>query len=318
MPCDDGYLSLRFRPQGKIFRQIKTLYAKLVQREEVKTFAPEASATVMMEELEALGFASYQAFMVEVLREEQQLRFKNSEREIPKHQATMESLVADVQRVQSITRKMSVGFRNIRGEPINMRILASRIEGSGAAVSSISQNYEVMAGEMWEELNRMAGADTDKSNGMHEAFLNGQFSLLLTEVMTEAVEHFEETKIAEVDSTKFEVEQRQIAAILNTSMRNATTRIQVMIENCQTMPDMCRRLRRRVNGLDVVKLFCRVESGRLTGSDSGLEGIIERLNKFHSEVDTQLAELSTCARTIVTSGRRLHEQVSDHSIQGAA
>jgi aerotaxis receptor len=318
MPCDGGYLSLRFRPKGELFKKVKPVYRRLLNMEKDKSVSSEDSSGNLMAELSVLGFPNYDAFMLQAMKEEIELRFKHFSRAVPHHVATMDELVADVQRVKEITSKMSVGFRNIRGEPINMRILAGRIEGSGAAVSSISQNYEIMASEMWEELNSMATTEGGENNRMHSSFLNGHLSLLLSEVLREAADHFEETKKAESDPARFEAEEELIKGLLAASGKNAVSRVQAMVESCRSMPDMCRRLRRRVNGLDVVKLFCRVESGRITGSDSGLEGIIERLNKFHSDVDNQLAELSACARTIVQSGKRLHDQMHEMSLKRAA
>lgn len=77
MPCEVGYLSIRLKPTSALFPVVQQLYARLLQLErsiEVepkrRTAAIQAGRAELADQLSRLGYASYEAFMLEALSTE--------------------------------------------------------------------------------------------------------------------------------------------------------------------------------------------------------------------------------------------------------
>ena len=71
-PLNDRYVSIRIKPNSKLFAAAKELYFKLLMAETKDTV--EASATLFPQLLSELGYTSYDHFMSEVLLQELQER----------------------------------------------------------------------------------------------------------------------------------------------------------------------------------------------------------------------------------------------------
>jgi len=73
-PVNDGYISIRFKPSGSLFRTVIDLYAKMraleaehEQRGETGEAAMAASGQLLADALRSLGYADYNSLMHEVL-----------------------------------------------------------------------------------------------------------------------------------------------------------------------------------------------------------------------------------------------------------
>ncbi|PIE12286.1 MAG: hypothetical protein CSA70_10375 [Rhodobacterales bacterium] len=306
MPCDDGFLSVRFRPQGELFATVQTLYAELLEYEKRDGKNPERSCRYLLERLGELGYETFEAFMSTVLFEELRLRDARLESDLLAYRGIFDGMLEEVDRASELARRMSLGFQKIRGEPINMRILAGRLDGSGAAISSISQNYESMATEMWDELGQIGSFENNTLFKMRKSFHEARMSLLITDMIQEASQQLGGVGAdVEGDGPQGDFELLQLKKLTERSRREAAVKIGKIVDCCNDLPGTFRRLRRRINGLDVVKLFCRVESGRVKSMDAGLDGIIDRLDRFHSDIDGQLSELTNSSQTLSHLGHSL-------------
>lgn len=280
----EGYLSVRIRPNAALFETIQTVYRDLLALEQ-SGLTPEQSARTLTEAIADLGFADYDAFMQAALAEECRLRASTGETGdccLPKL-ADLGSLLASAEdRADTVGRD----FVKVRSEPVNMRILAGRLEGASGALGTISQNYDIMAAEMQQLVQKLRCRDSGALGRMRTALDRGRFLAQVALLMKKAAEQPDfggATQLAD-QSERLMIESTAALAEISAAARS--------------IPDICRQLRHRINGLNVVKLLCRVESGRMQNADTGLNGIIERLERFHEETETNLAALSSKADQI--------------------
>ncbi|MDA5557706.1 PAS domain-containing protein [Shimia sp. MMG029] len=291
---ENGYLSSRIKPETELFEKTKKLYAELL-REEANGLTPEQSANRFKAMLQEEGFANLDAYTSYALNAE----FKNRDRmsaDLVNSFAAMDELETLISDMQGLVNNIEQGFERVRGEPVNLRILAGRLEGAGAALGTISQNYDAMAKEMHGLVGRLHDPETGALQQMHSAVLQGRTTLQSSQLFSEACEALKKQKTCIDDDVRMLQEHRE-------KLQNKSRARLIEISSIgKSIPDICRSLRRRINGLDVVKLLCKVESGRMRDVDSGLDGIIARLENFHDNTDRCLAELSGKASQVTQKG----------------
>lgn len=298
----EGYISVRIKPGGALFGAAQDLYGKLIKHE-AEGLTPDKSEMRLLDAVKAAGHDDFDAFMCAVLDEEMALRDEAIGSKTPHEIILMNELKALIGEIETLIGEIGVGFRQIRGEPVNMRILSGRLDGAGAAIGTISQNYDAMADEMQQVIERMQSGESGSLTRMKMATMRGRFAAQVARLLNETAEQAKTTEI-EDDST-----QEYTDIVLPGHANNLTKEAQIAIREIaatgKEITDFCRQLRRRINGLDVVKLLCRVESGRIGHSDSGLEGIIARLEQFHERTDVFLADLAAKASQITTKSAAL-------------
>lgn len=294
---ENGFLSARIKPSSSLFEQTKTIYAELIA-EEAKGMEPEQSAALLQEKLQQAGFDDLADFSLQALDAE----FKKRGKMLPQLASTfvlMDELSQLIVEMRELANNIDLGFRRVSGEPVNLRILAGRLEGAGAALGTISQNYDAMAKEMHELVGRLHDAETGTLSQVFGAIAQGRAALQLSQLLQEdsanpTLEDGEDTP----SSAMLDTQHERLAAV-------SRAKLLEIAAAGKSIPDICRSLRRRINGLDVVKLLCKVESGRMRDVDSGLDGIIARLEHFHDNTDRHLADLSSKASQITQKSASL-------------
>ncbi len=293
---EGGYLSARIRPSSDLFETTKNIYAQVL-KEEQAGLTPEQSGDRIIELLKEAGFPSMEAYGMTALNTE----FKQRNIVQPELSTTftlMDELAELIEGMQTLVDSIEQGFERVRGEPVNLRILAGRLEGAGAALGTISQNYDAMA----KEMHGLVGRLHDRNNGslmqMHNAVCEGRAALQMAQFLKEAQAQSQSGDEGAEGDRLLEEHHARL-------QQKSRVRLIEIASVGKSIPDVCRSLRRRINGLDVVKLLCKVESGRMRDVDSGLDGIIARLENFHDNTDRHLAELSAKASQITQKGGSL-------------
>lgn len=290
---ENGYLSARIRPSTELFETTKGIYAELL-KEEAAGLTPEQSGARLIEMIQDAGFPTLEAYGVTAL----DLEFKSRAIIEPDLSATftlMDELTELISDMQGLVNSIEQGFERVRGEPVNLRILAGRLEGAGAALGTISQNYDAMAKEMHGLVGRLHDPENGSLMQMYCAVTQGRAALQMAQFLQEANQQMDVSS-SESEGAKLLGEHH------NRLEQKSRSRLIEIAAVGKSIPDICRSLRRRINGLDVVKLLCKVESGRMRDVDSGLDGIIARLENFHDNTDRHLADLSAKASQITQKG----------------
>ncbi|WP_158964665.1 PAS domain-containing protein [Chachezhania sediminis] len=295
-PCPGGYLSIRIRPDDDLRATMEAEYSALLAREETQNLKPERSAEAFLARLKELGHIDYEAFMRTALTQELKARTSRLGRTDRIRANALDGILELSQQADDYVQRMAAGFRNIRAEPINMRILSNRMEDGGAAISSISQNYEVMAADMGQDLASLDTGDGETFGQIRSAVTEGHFALHAAEIAMEAaLEMTTHREALAGHGVDIDAELALIHQFAALTQHRSVDSLKLIAGHAERLSETCRRLRRRINGLDVVKLMCRVESGRLENPDAALTGIIDRLAKFHLEIDRNLVKLGRCA-----------------------
>jgi len=294
---ENGYLSARIRPGSELFEATKEMYVSLLQEEKDNNLTPEQSGPRLLEMLKEAGYPSLDAYSVAAL----DMEFKNRdiiEPGLVNSFALMDELAVIIKDMQDLVNSIEQGFERVRGEPVNLRILAGRLEGAGAALGTISQNYDAMAKEMHGLVGRLHDPENGSLVQMYSAVSQGRWSMQIAQLLGEA----------HGNCSKAEAENEGCLMLKEHHERlqqRSRSRLIEISSIGKSIPDICRSLRRRINGLDVVKLLCKVESGRMRDVDSGLDGIIARLENFHDNTDRHLADLSAKASQVTQKGSSL-------------
>ncbi|MTJ06048.1 MAG: PAS domain-containing protein [Sediminimonas qiaohouensis] len=287
----DGYISVRIKPTGELFALTRELYSDLLF-EEANGLSPEKSAQRLRAYLAEKGYRNFDAYMGAALDSE--IGNRSDIAEIAG--STLEhicDLTELIERAETLVNNISSVFGQVRGEPVNLRILAGRLEEAGAVISTISKNYETMAVDMYQLVERLNGDEAGALIRMRDSIDRGRGAAQISALM--------KLTASQADETDRELLAGQ-SALLSDASRTAMAEISAF---GQTIPDTCRQLRRRINGLDLVKLLCRVESGRIGDVDSGMNGIITRLEEAHQSTDRYLSKLSATASLINSRSKTL-------------
>lgn len=298
VPVQDGYLSVRSRPRADMHALTMEVYAELRRKEE-EGLSPEKSAEYFETVIRGMGLSGTDDYMHNILDAETSAR-----RAAASVSETSSERISDLARAitdGAKTVKEIIGiFGQVRGEPVNLRILAGRMEHSGAAIATISKNYETMASEMYSLVTRLDQTGDGPFARMREAVHKARFSAQLADLMDiHAKQSADEHETFAANYSEMFVQKADELALAKKAAVSDVASIGA------TIPETTRLLRRRINGLDLVKLLCRVESGRMGGVDSGLTGIITRLEKAHDEIDHHLTELARISARIDRQSRAL-------------
>lgn len=280
----EGVLSVPTHPEVPHFQTARDIYRDLLVRER-HGLSPDESAQAFLAALAARGFDGYDTFMQSALAEECRMRATDTapgECSLPR----LDHLGRLLDAAEGLAELMGRDFTRVRSEPVNMRILAGRLEGASAALDTISRNYDVMASEMQHLVEKLRYRDSGALGRMRGALDRGRFLAQVALLMKQAAAQPDSDDAAQLPNQ---------AAQLVTASNAALTEIAA---TARSVPETCRQLRHRINGLNVAKLLCRVESSRMQNADPGLNGIIARLDRFHADTETNLAALTLKADQI--------------------
>jgi len=300
VPIEDSYISVRIKPQAKQFAEAKTLYARLLQIEKSEGLDAEASAKRLLSIMYTDGFPDYFTYICEAMICELRARDKHLGRPDGKRRNLTTTLLERTEEAISVTRDLLSGYGEITSEPTNMRILSARLEAAGGPISAISQNYELMSSDLMHLLSQLDVDGEDPFGLMKTQVQEIRLRLTICRAFEEASTQFG------AEAEQHQQTEAKSMSILSVRMEDeVVSGLREIVANSERLPAICVELRRQVTGLDVVRLLCRVEAGRLNVKDAGLNGIIDRLDRFHSELEAQITRISEIARIISQDAKSL-------------
>ena len=288
LPLDDGYISVRLGAQGPLFEKTQAIYARML-RAEADGMTPDRSAEMLLRELSAAGYASYEDYFAELLMQHMG-DAQHAGTEAARLGALHKSLVSVTQARTALTDTL----RTLYLIPTNMRILASRLEPSGGPVSAISDSYKRAAAELMARLNS-AGEKTGQPGSGEKGAL---VSTALIPVAISGLLRLAAAQLAsgpEVPGIDACHENRiitDLAANLEAASAKSTER---MMQSARHISREAEHIKRLMAGLDQIRILGEVESGRLRNADGGLAAIMAQLSSFHDLIHTRLAVMSNVA-----------------------
>ena len=299
IPCDGGYFSVRLKPSSPLFHTMREEYTRLRRRELNESLSAEASADILLARLSDLGFHSYPEFMSQALQDESLARDKGLNRPADKvsmHLATLISALTSALEEQS--RLVSL-FDSLKLLPVNMRLIASRLEPQGGPISQISMNYKTSFDNIAERLSAFVTGDQNICGRMDAAVRR---ILILSNC---ARLHKEmSTQIRRPDATFNGNERRQEHLIVDALWEESNSRAQVSLAEASRLATVlitsAYEIRRMVLGLDTIRILGRVESRRDPVFEAACSATLDQIDSVQAAISESLQTLSNLAVSLQT------------------
>lgn len=295
--CDGGFFSIRIRPSSPFFATIREEYAALRQREEREALSPEASAAALQARLVQLGFADYMEFMARALSDEiraRNLAMKRQDDDDGENLTRLLGLLADAQKTQTALVQQ---FSALMLLPVNMRLIAARLEPQGGPISQISMNYKTAADEIARRLSSFVLGEANLSARMAAGVRR---SLVLTHcarLQAEVVARGNDED-SELDEQERRNEDRILREVEATCTRQAQDALAKAGREANDLSDASGDMRRMVLGLDTIRILGRVESRRDLMSEASMSATIDRIDEVQGEISEGLKMLNDLTSAI--------------------
>lgn len=287
MPFEGGFLSIRIKPTSKMLQIIEKEYETLLSLEKSDGLSPEESAGILTQRVAALGYADYPTFSSDALMRELQLRDKEMDK-LPSETADrFGTMVSAADKLKNETSALIVSFEAISTVPTNMRIIAARLEPSGGAVSSLSQNYWEMSEEMSFWFQNYVSGSGNNFSAIRNTLVDSQFLCGTARVLRETAEKFsdERRSLGEID---VENEKNKMSELAKTYIDKAKVGMQKVVVEAEQILRAIAMMRRFTLGLSSTRVMCNIESARLPSGGGSLIDVIEQLEIFQGDLVLQL------------------------------
>lgn len=306
-PVAGGFMSLRVKPHSDLFAKTKDIYAQMLAQENEGMNA-KRSADLFSEKLRELEYSCYSTYISDALAFEISAWCRNSD--LPEEQSitrfmTMSKTLVDIRHE---TADLMESFKAIRAVPMNMRIIASRLENSGGPISAISVNYGSMLDEMATWVKEFIEGENSTYGRISLAVMEGQFLAALSYLQSQFAHELTQAVTGGdgqgLDQTAFEqdAEKSKRAAL------DALKRVEIEVARLsRSVLDM----KRYVTGLSSTRMMCKIESATLNQSGDSLVGIVEQLDSCQDEIEDRLAkiiELNTAIQSNTSMLRAIQSQ----------
>ena len=289
-PYCDGYLSERIKPASPLFDQVRDVYDALLKAEQEEGLDPKASAARLMEMLDEEGFANYDMFQAMAIAAEYEAKCKATGQASGALQARFVEMSRAIDDVRAETSAMNEAFRAIRTVPMNMSIIASRLENAGGPISAISVNYSQMLEEMTTWVKTFASGEACVFARIRDAIMQGQFLCFADAISDEMTQHM---RSEDPDQPGLNVarELENLQAYREDFLARTARSLMVVEAEARRFARSIQDMKRYVTGLSSTRMMCKIESASLSESGTALSGIVDQLDAGQNEIEAQLARI---------------------------
>ncbi|MEZ5714214.1 MAG: PAS domain-containing protein [Paracoccaceae bacterium] len=299
-PCPGGYLSARIKPTSSMLDTIQEEYARLRDREKKENLSPEQSAALLVERLRALGFPDYTQFATHALTQELLARDEGLGRTPDAKLSALMNTLDLAGKLEEATGRLVAEFGRMRITPVNMRVIASRLEPTGGPISSLSKNYGLMSQEItnWFDTT-VVGPESNfasiRTSISHSIFVEG-----MTRILTQCSDQLasERRKLDHIDN---DIERAFLADIVEEYSRSSSRNMAQVDEEAGRITDACDTMGRLILGLSTTKVLCSVENARLPVESESLGNIIEQLASQQERMSQQIEDIAELSSAIASS-----------------
>lgn len=282
-PCEGGFLSVRIKPGSPIFGVVQAEYASLVRMEAEEKLSPAESAARLMARLSDLGFESYDAFMATSISAEFSGREESLQRQSRQTLSLYQRLMPSASRLLSAARQISEGYLTYRFVPLNLLVHAGQIGESGAAIATISTNYNTLS----EEIERGLGGFLEAARTVSHTINVGAFLLATSYVQQEIASSFR--KEAPIEGVDHAIEKTYLDLQQSTYQTEALKSLTGIGQELKSFFEVVFEMKRLASGLAAIRIMGKVESGRL--SVSVVRDLITDLEAFQDIVQRGLSDI---------------------------
>lgn len=291
VPIEGGFISTRMKPSTPIFDTVQELYKDLLEAEARDRLSPSDSARILLERVRDLGFANYETFQSHALATEYAARNKALGRTGEALQRRFVEMGQAIMQVQVETSELTEAFKSIRTVPMNMRIIASRLENAGGPISAISVNYSQMLEEMSTWVDTFVDGDNCVFARIRDAILRGQFLSFAEALQCEMHRLFEDTDGDYPERIDIARESRELKSLGQQFSREMTQSLEHVEAEAKRFARSVLDMKRYVTGLSSTRMMCKIESAALGDSGTALAGIVEQLDTCQTDIEKRLARI---------------------------
>ncbi|WP_112308931.1 PAS domain-containing protein [Pseudogemmobacter bohemicus] len=293
MPCEGGFFSVRLRPSSPIFEKARAEYAVLREREQKEGLTPEASAQILLGRLAEMGFPSYDAFAAQALATEIRSRDMQLKRPVDRSTEALASLLTLLVETLSEQARLVSQFSDLVLLPVNMRLVAARLEPQGGPISQISVNYKNSSEEISRRLSEFVSGKGNLCGQMASAVRRSLILAGTSRLQGELVEIYNqgERMEREKDGEERRVEGKVLEGVIHDSRTSAQVSLKEAGKLAGILNEASMDLRRMILGLDTIRILARVESRKTQDSQAALTATIDRIDEVQASVSESLKAL---------------------------
>lgn len=290
IPCEGGYFSVRMRPHGALFEAMRGEYAELLARERAEGLTPEASSDLLLAALARRGYATYDAFAADALAREIRQRDQALGHPADAQAEALGSLLSLLQETLAEQSRLVAQFADLVLLPVNMRLVAARLEPQGGPISQISVNYKIASEEI---SSRLAGIVSGKGNICGRMAQAVRVSLILTScagLQGELVQSYDRNE-QDYEGLDRRVEQQRMRDVQQGCVQRAQSALREAEGLAASLNEASVDLRRMILGLDTIRILARVESRKSAESQTTLTATIDRIDEVQGSISDSLKRM---------------------------
>ncbi|WIY24119.1 PAS domain-containing protein [Parasedimentitalea psychrophila] len=287
VPCEGGYLSVRFKPSSPLLATIQTEYEALLKAEQTENLTPQASAMRLLARLQELGFDKYHHFAAHAASEELLARDVGLKRTQNATISNMRKMLNNAQTLKQESQGLVKEFQAMRTIPHNLRVIASRIEPAGGPVTVLSQNYSTMSESMSQWFEAHVLGEKSNFSSINGTVNNSLFAECMALVIGECGEMFSAEEQS-LDNQDVDAERKILSKVSADRVTEAYAGLQDVRTEADRILQACSIMHRHLLGLSSTRVLCKIESARLPDTGETLTDIIDQLADFQSRISEKL------------------------------
>lgn len=307
-PIEGGFMSTRLKPSAALLPTVEAEYALLRARELAEDLTPDASAEILLARLKTLGFDSYSAFMCHAACQELWDFSDRTHRRAAPQMRPLQRALENVADLQKQTAILYQNLHNLRCTPVNMRLTASRIEGTGGPIGLMAHNYATVLKEVEDWLRAFLDTPHGDLTKIAAATHAAAFDFATSQIQALAIEQFASEAVPEF-AAEIEAEMQILDRQAEILESRATKSLGMIRHHALALDWAIRDMRRGCAGLNATRMMCKAEAARLRGA-GGLGAIVEMLDMVQTDTEAQAAII------LDASMRLLKEIETLQSIEG--
>lgn len=285
VPVEEGFLSIRMKPTGRLFQIIKEKYKKLQTNERQNKLSPEASQEMLLADLLELGFPDYETFMIEAFLECIQEREKELNRPLITALINLQSLQEFASSITEKANKALNAYKETAFVPLNLEIHTNQIGADAAPLAVVAAKYDSIAKEVQEGMQGF----NRSSKIVFEKVIKSKFDICSAVLQDEMFHYFQ----TENGDYSFDVgtEMNTLKSLRLNSLKNSIQSLKGIEDELRRFKKSCDDLKTLSMGLEIIRLMGRIEIVKLEGQVIELEAMIGILHQFRELLSTELRSI---------------------------
>jgi PAS domain S-box-containing protein len=333
-PVPSGFLSIRFKPSSEIFTKAKDLYADVLKKEKSSTM--DEAELYLLTNLKKLGFESYEDFMLKaIITELQAYEDKNSKdskvqsgsdhilkRISEIRQTTSDRLNQSFSQISQFERfssrfsekltSLNEEFKKLKFLSMNMNILAANMGEDAATLSTISEEFARLAGQIENQMKLFSKFTSE----LLIVIKNCSLSLSALKAQMNMVDFFVKESINKLTDSDnaFDgmVKNKDIfTGLFLLSITQLSKELISLKDELMNISGQLYEIQKVINGLQIIKQTGSIESARKDDLKAAFGVYLNDMTSFIAFLRVSIAELSLNRDHLHKNAVEVHESAYD-------